>query len=126
MLLAYLEGAPKIITADYPYGLRSIWREQLLLEAVQKRQAAKHILQNIHHDTQFIPAIKLESLPEFANNLRKQVTWLHNILAMELDAVSPMQENSGAKKLVKIYNTLEKSGILREVSKSTNELQRSR
>jgi len=117
MLLAYLEGASSnIITPSYTYGLRSIWREQLLLEAVNKRQLANQLLAGIQHDTQFIPAIKLESLPKFAEDLRRQVAWLNRILMMELNATPPREKEDKAKNLVKIYNTLEKSGILEEVA----------
>ena len=117
MLLAYLEGASSnIITPKYTYGLRSIWREQLLLEAVNKKHLANQLLQNIQHDTQFISVLKTEALPKFAEDLRKQTLWLNRILMMELDAASPEQKEDKAKNLVKIYNTLEKSGILEEVA----------
>lgn len=116
MLLAYLEGASSnIITPNYKYGLRSIWREQLLIEVVNKKHLAKQLLANLSYDSQFIPAIKLESLPKFADNLRQQVSWLNRILLMELDATPPKEKEDKAKSLVKIYNTLEKSGILEEV-----------
>lgn len=119
MLLAYLEGtSSNIITAEYTYGLRSVWREHLFLEAVQKKTLAQHLLNNAHFDTQFIPSIKLDSLPDFAKNLRRQVEWLHKILMMQLDAQPPQAVENKTKNLVKIYNTLEKSGILDEVATS--------
>lgn len=120
MLLAYLEGvSSNIVTASYVYGLRSIYREHLLLDAVHRKVLAKQLLHSAHYDTQFIPSIKLESLPDFASNLRKQVNWLNKILLMELDAQPPQVAENKAKNLVKIYNTLEKSGILSEVATST-------
>lgn len=119
MLLAYLEGASAdIITSTYKYGLRSIWREQFFLEAIHKKHLAQQLLNNAHYDTQFIPSIKLDSLPAFATNLRKQVAWLHKILLMDLNAASPEESENKSKNLVKIYNTLEKSGILDEIANS--------
>jgi hypothetical protein len=118
MLLAYLEGSTSnLIHPEYPYGARSIWREHLILEAIQKKHLAQQILENLKNDTQFIPVLKLESIPEMATNLRKQVSWLNRILLMELNADRPAELNSEVKNLAKLYNTLEKSGILNEVSK---------
>jgi hypothetical protein len=68
MLLAYLEGQNSLIQPDYKYSLRSIWREQLLLEAIVKKCSAKNLLDNIHQDLKYVPVMKLDSLPDFAKS----------------------------------------------------------
>jgi len=111
MLLAYLEGQNLFIQPDYKYALRSVWREQLLLEAITKKCSATNLLNSIHQDLQYVPVMKLDNLPEFAKSLQDQTKWLHKILMMDLNAENKAPVNRN-KNLVKIYNTLSKSGIL--------------
>jgi hypothetical protein len=110
MLVAYLRG---LLKPDYPFGQRSIIRENFVLSALSREQEANEIITRVSHETGY--AALLSSTQ--ANKLLKQ----HDkMLSLAFDSLRHKSAETnkrkididGINKFVKMYKQFKAKGFL--------------
>jgi len=112
MLTAYLGGRPEIVRPDYPHGMRSVIRESFLLEAVGKSAAAATQIELLLIETQFASLLDPQKAADVMRRKMARGRWLAQMKAFDLYAKAP--DNIGAESLIKLYEALEKGGVLQD------------
>jgi len=118
MLIAYLRG---LLLPDYPNGIRSIVRENFILQAINREIGAEEILNRIKVEGAFVPMIADGTK---ANMLLKQ----HDkMLSLAYENFNHNQQNkknkfskynlSALDKFIEDYKTLERQGLVGEIKK---------
>ena len=112
MLVAYLRG---LLKPDYPQGIRSIIRENFILQALSRELDADELLARVQHEGTFTALLTHDN----ANKLLKQQD---KMLSLAFDNLRHKTERLGNKlvnmhaidKLIATYAALKKQGIVGE------------
>ena len=113
IILAYLRD-PSLIKPDYPNGVRSVLRENVLLQAVAADMDASEAAERLHIESAFACHLKPEAsydlMSQFTDSLRTY--WDAKELNTGRRQKSATNVKGSATSIVKLYETLEKAGIL--------------
>ncbi len=112
MLMGFLAGKPTLITSTYVHGIRSVIRENLLLEALAKKAVANIQFTAMQLETQFAAFFDPGHVQDIFRKRMSRARWLNQLSSMELDAKEPML--MAVESLARLYTALEKSGIIQD------------
>lgn len=121
MMLAYRRG---LLEPDYKFGLQSMIREKLILEMLDKEQAAEALLTAVKLSySGLAPAVKPEAAIEFVNsyeNVLRKVAYLREYRddAQAITRAAETSLLSEARNMVKAFNMLKERGIIEEFRKA--------
>lgn len=110
MLVAYLRG---LLKPDYPNGLRSVIRENVVVEALSRELGADQLIDSISIQASFAPLLQ----PKNANALLKQQFELLSLAHSRYEhntkkTITAKADVSGIERMVEVYKQLEKQGIV--------------
>jgi hypothetical protein len=120
MLMSYIGGSPEIIKSDYRFGIRSLLRESLLVEAYHTKNSAELMMDITVIETQFAALLDPAKAQNILRNKMTRGRWLAQLQQMDLFAREPFL--MGAESLINLYKALEKSGIMKNEIKEAEEL----
>lgn len=119
-MLAYRRG---LLEPDYKYGLQSRIREKLILEMLDKEQAAEALLTSIQlRCLGLAPAIRPDAAIEFVNSFEDALLKVayfkeySNDVPKSDDGSNAIKRNS--VNLIKAFNMLQERGIIEEFRKA--------
>lgn len=121
MMLAYRRG---LLEPDYKFGLQSMIREKLILEMLDKEQAADALLMSVQLSCSGLaPSVKPEAAIEFVNgyeNTLRKVAYFReyrdDVKSVERTAEDSLRTE--AANMVKAFNMLKERGIIEEFRKA--------
>ena len=112
MLVAYLRG---LLLPDYPNGIRSVVRENFILESINRELGASELVDRVNLEASYASLIK----PNFANKLLKQQDKMLSLAHEKYNHVISKNtefENynvSGLDDFINTYKKLESQGLLK-------------
>ncbi len=109
MLLAYLRG---LLKPDYPHGVRSVLRENLILEKVEIDQKVDLELTRLQLDAAFIPMTDARGAKEILGGIGRTFDKLSQLAEFDLMRAAIPQAKGSVDSLVKIYYALSKAGLV--------------
>lgn len=119
ILAAYRGGRTyEPVKPRYEYGIRSILRETLLLEADAIDRGARTLMQQEMMELNFIQFLDVKKVREELRNRMRKFGWLRQLMDMNLYAREPNPTLS-SESLAKLYMAFVKAGILRDDVKDT-------
>lgn len=111
MLIAYLRG---LLLPDYPHGLRSIIRENFILQAISREVGADEMIARVHAESGFASLMN----PQQANKLLKSHDKMLSLAYRNLNHESNKNIHAAAidfdsiDKFIEVYKNLAKQGVL--------------
>lgn len=116
MLIAYLRG---LLLPDYPNGIRSIIRENYILQALNREIGASELVDRIKMESSFVPAIESGSK---INNLLKQLDKMLSLAYENLSHAPQLNKGKYSKynvneleRFIATYEMLEKQGLVGDI-----------
>jgi hypothetical protein len=110
MLVAYLRG---LLKPDYPHGLRSIIRENFILQALSRELDAKEMMARVAHAGTFVTLLTHDN----ANKLLKDQDKMLSLSFENFRHISRKNSNKSINmeavdKLIAAYASLKKQGLV--------------
>lgn len=110
MLVAYLRG---LLKPDYPNGVRSIIRENFILEALSRELNAREMMARIAHEGTFITLLTHDNANKLLKHQDKMLSLSFDNLRHKADKRSNKSINMEAiDKLIATYAALKKQGMV--------------
>lgn len=110
MLAAYLRG---LLKPDYPNGNRSIYRENLILQAIAREQEAEEIIQTVKNESNYSPLLGPAQANKLLKHQDKMLSLSFDNLRHKADKRSNKSINMEAiDKLIATYAALKKQGMV--------------
>jgi hypothetical protein len=119
MLVAYLRG---LLKPDYPQGVRSMLRENFILQALSRELDAKEMIARVEHEGTFVALISHDN----ANKLLKHQDTMLSLAFDNYRHRSEKRRNKAINmeaidKLISTYAALKKQGLVgTTIDKSDN------
>lgn len=114
MLTAYLRG---LLKPDYKRGIRSILRENAILDALDREQLAAIGMQQLALEQSFVGAYNMEGVRKLLKNFMSKwptySSWAMQRPAHLKQSSIPTAE---AKAMQSLYEALEKSGLFEQIA----------
>ena len=119
-MLAYRRG---LLEPDYKYGLQSRIREKIILEMLDKEQAAEALLTSIQlRCLGLAPVIRPDAAIEFVNSFEDALLKVAYFKEYSNDVPKPDDGTNAIRRnsvnLVKAFNMLKERGIIEEFRKA--------
>ena len=109
--MAYLRGAQNIVRTGYSQGVRSIIREQLILNAVEMQMIADHGRACQHIQASLLaPNLKPSGLKGMLDQLKNELGRLYQISLLDPHGAQ-RAARGGAKAIATLYRALQKSKL---------------
>jgi hypothetical protein len=110
MLVAYLRG---LLKPDYPQGVRSMLRENFILQALSRELDAKEMIARVEHEGTFVALISHDN----ANKLLKHQDTMLSLAFDNYRHRSEKRRNKAINmeaidKLISTYAALKKQGLV--------------
>jgi len=110
MLVAYLRG---LLKPDYPQGVRSVIRENFILQALSRELDAKEMLARVEHEGTFIALITHDNANKLLKHQDKMLSLAFNNFRHKAEKHSNKSINMEAiDKLLSTYAALKKQGMV--------------
>lgn len=110
MLAAYLRG---LLKPDYPNGNRSIYRENLILQAIAREQEAEEIIQTVKNESNYSPLLGPAQANKLLKHQDKMLSLAFENLKHKKDTGSKHKVDvKSAYNFAAMYNRLKKEGLV--------------
>lgn len=112
MVLLYMRG---LLKPDYPHGVKSVAREEMLLLALSLELAANSQLHNLMVQAAFAPLIDPRKANVVARNMSEYAEKISKLAGLDI-AKKPSHPWGSVKSMSALYHALVKQGIIIENS----------
>lgn len=110
MLVAYLRG---LLKPDYPQGVRSIIRENFVLQALARELDASEMMARIAHEGTFVTLLTHDNANKLLKHQDKMLSLAFDNFRHKADKRSSKSINMEAiDKLIATYAALKKQGVV--------------
>lgn len=110
MLVAYLRG---LLKPDYPQGIRSIIRENFVLQALARELDAREMLARIEHEGTFVALLTHDNANKLLKDQDKMLSLAFDNFRQKAHKASNKSINMEAiDKLLAAYAKLKKQGLV--------------
>jgi hypothetical protein len=110
MLVAYLRG---LLKPDYPQGVRSMLRENFILQALSRELDAKEMLARVEHEGTFIALVTHDNANKLLKHQDKMLSLAFDNYRHRTEKRSNRSINMEAiDNLVATYAALKKQGVV--------------
>lgn len=110
---AYLRGLTR---PDYPNGIKSVVREELILAAIDSEIQYQKMMDYTALRQAILPLIKQDNRKSFVTSITNGIDMAYGYKLMDLNVVLSKQKYKNVDELIKLYKILEKIGILESSS----------
>ena len=110
--LAYLRGNSNLIRADYPHGIRSVLRENMILHALAMQDSADQgrVVQQAV-TALYAPYQDVKKLKQTAKGILDELWRLYHVGRLNVSEARRRRATGSVDGIVKIYHALEKSSF---------------
>lgn len=117
MLVAYLRG---LLKPDYPQGVRSVIRENFILQAISREIDANEMLSRLEHEGTFVALLTHDNANKLLKHQDKMLSLAFDNFRHKNDKQSTTSINMEAiDKLLATYATLKKQGMVGTATDAT-------
>lgn len=110
MLVAYLRG---LLKPNYPLGIRSLIRENFILQALSREQDAQDMLLRLQHEGSFVSLLTHENANKLLKHQDKMLSLALNNLRHSNDKAKKHNVDiHSVNKLIETYAALKNQGLV--------------
>lgn len=110
MLVAYLRG---LLKPDYPNGIRSIIRENFILQALARELDAKELMARLRHEESYVALLNHESANKLLKHQDKMLSLAFENFRHKVERQTKHGLDLGAiDQFIKTYHDLKKQGLI--------------
>ena len=120
MLVAYLRG---LLTPRYPQGVRSIIRENLVLQALARELEANEVLSRTLNESNYASLMKPDQANKLLKHHDRMLSLAFDNMKHKVNKINPSGVDiAGIDNFKQAYMLLKKQGLVGEVKPKTSDV----